>query len=184
VTGKVWGVTGISVMRLVVLLGILGVGFYGAMQVSVPAQPTRAAPAKAPVAAPAETRAAAPVAPAPSGLPPTVRRLAESPVTGPARPVILPDAVIDPAAVQRIAEPGTARSAAPVASRSEGAAFRPVIAASANVRGGPSTGFPVVGRLTRGEEVEVVEADASGWLRIRVQGDGIDGWVAARLLGN
>lgn len=169
-------------MRLVVLLGLLGMGFYGAMQLQLPAEPARVTPAKAPVAVPAVAETAAP-ATTPSTLPATVRRLADSPVTGPARPVVLPDAVIDPAAVQRIAAPA-AQPAAPSAPSVQGSAFRPVIANSANVRGGPSTGFPVVGRLTRGDEVEVVEADPSGWVRIRVQGDGIDGWIAARLLGN
>lgn len=169
-------------MRLVVLLGLLGAAFYGAMQMQAPAPQTRAAPAAAPAAEPVRDTATAPVA-TPSTLPATVRRLADSPVTGPTRPVVLPDAVIDPAAVQRISAPA-AQPAAPSPPRADGSAFRPVIANSANVRGGPSTGFPVVGRLTRGEEVEVVEADPSGWVRIRVQGDGVDGWIAARLLGN
>jgi hypothetical protein len=58
-----------------------------------------------------------------------------------------------------------------------------ITATSANVRGGPSIGNPVVGRLTRGEEVEVLET-ANGWARIRLQGDGVEGWVSTKLLSN
>lgn len=53
---------------------------------------------------------------------------------------------------------------------------------SVNVRGGPSTDYAVVGRLTRAEAVTVVSAEADGWVHIRIEGDGIEGYVAARLL--
>ena len=55
---------------------------------------------------------------------------------------------------------------------------------AANVRGGPGTDNDVVARLTRGEEVlVVVEADApDGWALVRIEGDGVEGYVAARLL--
>lgn len=59
-----------------------------------------------------------------------------------------------------------------------------VIANSANVRGGPGIDYSVMGRLTRGETVLVL-ADADlpeGWSHIRVEGDGIDGFIATRLL--
>ncbi len=161
-------------MRLIALLGLLGLTFYGLTALRLPEQPARAAP----VAAPAPAQAARADS-SPGSLPPSVRRLAESPVTGPARPVVLPEAVIDPAAVQPMAP---ARAAAKT-TRPQGTDIRRVSANSVNVRGGPSTGHPVVGRITRGEEVEVVETDPSGWLMIRIQGDGVEGWVAARLLG-
>lgn len=54
--------------------------------------------------------------------------------------------------------------------------------ASINVRGGPSTNDAVVGRLTRNEAVQVVAEAADGWVQVRVEGDGIEGYVAARLL--
>lgn len=59
-----------------------------------------------------------------------------------------------------------------------------VNANSANVRGGPGTDYSVMGKLTRGEAVMVV-ADAEtpeGWSHIRIEGDGIDGFIATRLL--
>lgn len=114
-------------------------------------------------------------------MPAAVRRLADQPVTGPSRPVILQEAVIDPAAVQ----PMKALRAATVAAvATDGAVtIRRVTANSANVRGGPSTQNAVVGRLSRGEEVEVLATDPSGWVQVRLQGDGIEGWVSERLLG-
>ena len=52
-----------------------------------------------------------------------------------------------------------------------------------NVRQGPSTGDAVVGQVTGGEEVTVVSADAGdGWVMIRIEGDGAEGWVASRFL--
>lgn len=52
---------------------------------------------------------------------------------------------------------------------------------SLNVRSGPSTGNAVVDRLTRGEQV-LVTAESGGWVRIRIEGDGTDGWVSKKLL--
>lgn len=59
-----------------------------------------------------------------------------------------------------------------------------VTARSANVRSGPSTADPVVGRVTAGEEVLVVleENATAGWSLVRIEGDGIEGYVASRLL--
>lgn len=162
-------------IRLMALLGLLGVAFYGVMALRLPDPPARA-PVAATLPAPAQ---AARADTSPGTLAPSVRRLAEQPVTGPVRPVVLQDAVIDPAAVQPMSQPARAAPAPP---RLAGQDIRSVSADSANVRGGPSTGHAVVGRITRGEEVEVMETDPSGWLRIRIQGDGIEGWVAGRLL--
>lgn len=57
-----------------------------------------------------------------------------------------------------------------------------VTASAVNVRQGPSTGTSIVGRLTGGEAVTVVAMDGSGWARILIEGDGIEGYVAARFL--
>ncbi|WP_168199261.1 SH3 domain-containing protein [Pseudorhodobacter turbinis] len=57
-------------------------------------------------------------------------------------------------------------------------------ASAVNVRGGPSTDYGVVGRLTRDEAVAVVSPAQGGWVQIRIEGDGVDGFVAARLLTN
>lgn len=65
-------------------------------------------------------------------------------------------------------------------------AVRYVTARSVNLRGGPSTGDAVLARLKRGEAVVVVEAGTGpdGWSRIRIEGDGVEGYVATRLLSD
>lgn len=59
-----------------------------------------------------------------------------------------------------------------------------VNASGLNVREGPGTGYAVLGRLKRGDEVlVVVEPEASGgWALIRIEGDGVEGYVSGRLL--
>jgi uncharacterized protein YgiM (DUF1202 family) len=57
-----------------------------------------------------------------------------------------------------------------------------VSSSAVNVRAGPSTDYEVVGRLIRAEAVTVVSAADEGWVQIRIEGDGIEGFVAARLL--
>jgi uncharacterized protein YraI len=57
-----------------------------------------------------------------------------------------------------------------------------VSASRLNVRAGPSTSNPVMTTLSRGEEVLVVSDPGSNWVHIRIEGDGVDGWVARKLL--
>lgn len=160
---------GLGIVRLVALTGLLGAGLYGAAMVYGKGDGLRRDQVvTAAVESPQATRAD--TAPGTHGLPAAVRRLADSPVDGPLRPTIIGVAQPVPqvALVQPVAElPGE---------------YRSVQVASANVRGGPSTGHGVIGRVVLGEEVEVVESAGNGWVRVRIQGDGIDGWVAERLL--
>ena len=53
---------------------------------------------------------------------------------------------------------------------------------SVNVRAGPSTQNAVIGRLTRGEAVTVVSIEDNGWARVRLEGDGIDGFMSLSFL--
>jgi hypothetical protein len=53
---------------------------------------------------------------------------------------------------------------------------------SVNVRAGPSTDDEVVGKLSRGEATLVVWREGEDWARIRIEGDGIEGYVATRFL--
>lgn len=53
---------------------------------------------------------------------------------------------------------------------------------SVNVRQGPSTDYDVVGRLSRAEAVSVISPEEDGWVRISIEGDGLEGFIAARLL--
>lgn len=57
-----------------------------------------------------------------------------------------------------------------------------VDAASVNVREGPGTGNPVLTRLTRGEAVTIVSTDDTGWARIRLEGDGLEGFMSMEYL--
>ncbi len=75
-----------------------------------------------------------------------------------------------------------AAQATPVSAPATPDDIRRVLAQAINVRSGPSTGDAVLDRLRSGEEVLVVADAGDGWVQIRIEGDGIEGYVAARLL--
>lgn len=51
-----------------------------------------------------------------------------------------------------------------------------------NVRGGPSTNYGVVSKLTRGDEVRILEDNGQGWVRMQPVDGGEAGWMADFLL--
>jgi len=51
-----------------------------------------------------------------------------------------------------------------------------------NMRNGPGTNYSIVGRLARGDEVEVLSDPGNGWLKLRVSETGRIGWMADFLL--
>jgi hypothetical protein len=51
-----------------------------------------------------------------------------------------------------------------------------------NVREGPSTGYGVVGQIVFGEATEILSDPLDEWVKIRIQGDGVEGYVARRFL--
>lgn len=51
-----------------------------------------------------------------------------------------------------------------------------------NVRGGPSTNYGIVSRLTRGETVQILEDNGDGWVRMEPVDGGESGWMADFLL--
>jgi Bacterial SH3 domain len=53
---------------------------------------------------------------------------------------------------------------------------------SVNVREGPGKENPVLAKLSRGEAVTVVWQDDTGWTRVRIEGDGLEGYVSTDLL--
>ncbi len=59
--------------------------------------------------------------------------------------------------------------------------LRFITADAANVRDAGSRSAAVIGRLERGEIVQVVE-EVGDWVHVRIEGDGIDGYVHRRLL--
>ena len=78
--------------------------------------------------------------------------------------------------------PSPEHRAAPAPVEMAGGQLWEVAANRLNVRAGPSTGQGVVDQVTRGEQVLVVSDSGSDWVRIRIEGDGVEGWVARRLL--
>ena len=81
------------------------------------------------------------------------------------------------AAVERVAFAPDA-----AAEQEQASNFWQVIGTRINVRGGPSTKGDVLAKLGKGEEVLIVEDNGKGWVKIRIEGDGIEGWVASSLL--
>ncbi len=57
-----------------------------------------------------------------------------------------------------------------------------VVATAVNLRGGPSTATPVVGRVSFGDEVVLLGDAAPGWSRIRHPETGEDAFMASRFL--
>ena len=53
---------------------------------------------------------------------------------------------------------------------------------SLNVRAGPSINDAIVGKLSRGEAMLMVARDGGDWAQVRIEGDGIEGYVATRFL--
>lgn len=60
--------------------------------------------------------------------------------------------------------------------------IRLVAGSRVNMRSGPGTNYAVLDTLDGGTAAEVLEVDASGWARIRLQDSGQIGWMAERLL--
>ncbi|MFN4130157.1 MAG: SH3 domain-containing protein [Paracoccaceae bacterium] len=87
--------------------------------------------------------------------------------------------------ISSAAQPETILQAETVAfagAAATGTAVMYVTGRSVNVRSGPSTQTGVVGRLTRGEAVSVISVEDNGWARVRIEGDGIDGFMSMSFL--
>ena len=103
----------------------------------------------------------------------------------PAQPVMLaaaPAVSPKPAAAEPVVAAPTPEALP--APRVTGGTLYTVATRRANVRDGPGRSFAVVGSLAQGEQVLVVtEAQPiEGWLRIRIEGDGVEGYMSASLL--
>ena len=112
------------------------------------------------------------------------RDTAAEPLNLPVLPLIQASAVVDPIA-EAVADAETSVvDETAVAADTPAGKLRWIEANSVNVREGPSTEFPVLDKLTRGEAVLVVleEGGGEGWSRVRIEGDGIEGFVATRFL--
>jgi hypothetical protein len=140
----------------------------------VAAEPAAAAPQ--PAADPAPDLAAADLAPA--DLAPVETPVTVEPVTSPETETAIEETVFSLANYgdNPPADPATDPAAA---SSDNVVTVGYVDAEEVNVREGPGTDNPVLTRLNRGEAVTIVATDAaSGWARIRIEGDGIEGFMS------
>ena len=84
--------------------------------------------------------------------------------------------------------PPRATAAEPVAPPAPPADATPrlqyVVADTVNVRAGPSAKAESLTKLDRGEAVQVLPSDTPGWSMIQLEGDGVEGYVATRFLGD
>ena len=51
-----------------------------------------------------------------------------------------------------------------------------------NVREGPSTDYSVLGKVTYGEAAEIVSDPEADWVKIRIEGDGVEGFIMKRFM--
>lgn len=107
-----------------------------------------------------------------------------------AAPVVVAEVAAEPAPLEPentvftlsdYADPVVEAAPAEAEQSSEGEVWY-VAGNSLNVRSGPSTSDEVVGKLTRGEATLVVWREGDDWARIRIEGDGIEGYVAMQFL--
>jgi uncharacterized protein YgiM (DUF1202 family) len=73
--------------------------------------------------------------------------------------------------------PATATEAAPA-----GGTLAYIDGRSVNVREGPGKENAVLTKLSRGEAVTVVSQDDTGWSLVRIEGDGLEGYVSTEFL--
>lgn len=176
--------------RLLILLGAMMYGVLliagedkGQMRAGLRDVPDAAAPAAPVPAAPVMAEAPADaVAPAAAAV--TLASLPHQPIRvlpAPPRPVAaalsdLPTGSIAPADPAETAE-SDVQDDLPANTQ-----LRWVTVDSANVRKAPSRNSSVTGRVEQGEALLVLWTEDNGWARIRVEGDGVDGFVHESLL--
>ena len=137
----------------------------------------------APAGAKADAPVVAQITPGPRQQAPL---FAPSKITAATAPKVVPAAATISPVIAKTRMPGPALRPSPEyrtpeTSQVAGGALWTVSANALNVRSGPSTSNRAVDRIRKGEQVLVV-AQQSGWAHIKIEGDGVDGWVAARFL--
>jgi uncharacterized protein YgiM (DUF1202 family) len=97
-------------------------------------------------------------------------------------PAPLPEPVADAAVFAAVAAAIANTTEPQPAPEPETAPVWYVNAKQLNVREGPSTDFAVVEKLVAGEAALIVSDPTAEWVKIRIEGDGVEGYVAARFL--
>jgi uncharacterized protein YgiM (DUF1202 family) len=64
----------------------------------------------------------------------------------------------------------------------DGMVLRSVTANRVNVRSGPSTNNSVIGSLTSSEIVRVISNPSDAWVKISIEGDGLEGYMSSQFL--
>jgi hypothetical protein len=132
------------------------------------------APESQPEVAPLAASDAAPAEVAPVSAPVTVATdRPDAPAVETGEPVF---------SLATFAPEATAPATATADAAASDSALAYVTAGSVNVREGPGTQNPVLTRLTRGEAVTIVSTDDAGWARIRLEGDGLEGFMSMEYL--
>jgi hypothetical protein len=128
---------------------------------------------------------AAPIAPEPI-LAATDTAAAPADVAPVATPVVVeqaaPPVANATAPVFSLATYSDATAPAPQAPATTEGTLAYIAGRSVNVREGPGRENPVLTKLSRGEAVTVVWQDDTGWSRIRMEGDGLEGYVSTEFL--
>ncbi len=91
--------------------------------------------------------------------------------------IILPSLLVDRPVITPVDFNASADEVA-----STGAEVRRVTGNRVNMRGGPGTDYSVVGRLVRGDDVEILQDPGNGWVKLRPVAGGTVGWMADFLL--
>lgn len=60
--------------------------------------------------------------------------------------------------------------------------LKQVTASRVNVRSGPSTTNEVLGQVVHADIVQIISPAENGWVKILVEGDGVEGYMAAKFL--
>jgi len=51
-----------------------------------------------------------------------------------------------------------------------------------NVREGPSTDYSIMGKVIYGDAAEIVSDPDADWVKIRIEGDGVEGYIMKRFM--
>ena len=112
----------------------------------------------------------------------TSTQTADAPQQGESVRLIVPSLVAGADQANTAQPAATVEEQQPVVQQASFTDIRRVSGNRVNVRGGPGTNFGVVNKLVRGDEVEILEDDGSGWVRLRPIDGGPVGYMADYLL--
>ena len=118
---------------------------------------------------PVFTEMVAEVAPVEESTPEVTRAALISPVQVVA-PVVVTETAPEPVEVVSISEPAPERI------------IWFVTGSRVNVREGPSTDYSVMGKVVYGEAAEIVSDPDAEWVKIRIEGDGVEGFIMKRFM--